>query len=226
METLQRMCLKLVVSENRAQWKHRCQMCQNECGTLIQNWYVLKNMSLTVLKTLLLPYFWLNPQQIWNVHLSVTVSCWPVTTAACNPCSRAWCVTVFRFWLWATTPSRREIIRSTWDFEMYSGYRWAGKGLTLIFFPSLFPTSPFPKSFPSPRLTHDISLDEFEDDDLSEITEITDECGMSLNCNGPDIKVSCLHKELVFTWISRNKLSMKSSTFQELSCALTNALSV
>ncbi|XP_059207039.1 C-Jun-amino-terminal kinase-interacting protein 1 [Centropristis striata] len=42
-----------------------------------------------------------------------------------------------------------------------------------------------PASF---RLTHDISLDEFEDDDLSEITEITDECGMSLNCNGPDIK--------------------------------------
>ncbi|KAK5874354.1 hypothetical protein PBY51_019305 [Eleginops maclovinus] len=37
-------------------------------------------------------------------------------------------------------------------------------------------------------LTHDISLDEFEDDDLSEITEITDERGMSLNCNGPDIK--------------------------------------
>ncbi|XP_038160765.1 C-Jun-amino-terminal kinase-interacting protein 1-like isoform X1 [Cyprinodon tularosa] len=38
------------------------------------------------------------------------------------------------------------------------------------------------------RLTHDISLDEFEDDDLSEITEITDERGMSLNCNGPDIR--------------------------------------
>ncbi|XP_061593530.1 C-Jun-amino-terminal kinase-interacting protein 1 isoform X2 [Cololabis saira] len=37
-------------------------------------------------------------------------------------------------------------------------------------------------------LTHDISVDEFEDDDLSEITEITDECGLSLNCNGPDIK--------------------------------------
>ncbi|XP_034051438.1 C-Jun-amino-terminal kinase-interacting protein 1 isoform X2 [Thalassophryne amazonica] len=37
-------------------------------------------------------------------------------------------------------------------------------------------------------LTHDISLDEFDDDDLSEITEITDERGMSLNCNGPDIK--------------------------------------
>ncbi|XP_028298190.1 C-Jun-amino-terminal kinase-interacting protein 1 isoform X2 [Gouania willdenowi] len=37
-------------------------------------------------------------------------------------------------------------------------------------------------------LTHDISLDEFEDDDLSEITEITDERGMSLNCNGPDMK--------------------------------------
>ncbi|KAM4603094.1 C-Jun-amino-terminal kinase-interacting protein 1 [Polymixia lowei] len=42
-----------------------------------------------------------------------------------------------------------------------------------------------PASF---RLTHDISLDEFEDDDLSEITEITDECGMSLNCNGLEIK--------------------------------------
>lgn len=39
-------------------------------------------------------------------------------------------------------------------------------------------------------MTHDISLDEFEDDDLSEITEITDERGMSLNCNGPDLKVS------------------------------------
>ncbi|XP_024151940.1 C-Jun-amino-terminal kinase-interacting protein 1 isoform X1 [Oryzias melastigma] len=40
----------------------------------------------------------------------------------------------------------------------------------------------------SRRLTHDISLDEFEDDDLSEITEITDECGISLNCNRPDPK--------------------------------------
>ncbi|XP_053491466.1 C-Jun-amino-terminal kinase-interacting protein 1 isoform X3 [Ictalurus furcatus] len=38
------------------------------------------------------------------------------------------------------------------------------------------------------RLTHDISLDEFEDEDLSEITEITDERGLSLNCNGLDIK--------------------------------------
>ncbi|XP_029624734.1 uncharacterized protein LOC115203843 [Salmo trutta] len=38
------------------------------------------------------------------------------------------------------------------------------------------------------RLTHDISLNEFEDEDLSEITEITDECGMSLNCNGLEIK--------------------------------------
>nr|XP_057945493.1 C-Jun-amino-terminal kinase-interacting protein 1-like isoform X2 [Doryrhamphus excisus] len=37
-------------------------------------------------------------------------------------------------------------------------------------------------------LTHDISLGEFEDDDLSEITEITDERGMSLNCNAPDVK--------------------------------------
>uniref|UniRef100_A0A3B3BC68 Mitogen-activated protein kinase 8 interacting protein 1 n=1 Tax=Oryzias melastigma TaxID=30732 RepID=A0A3B3BC68_ORYME len=43
--------------------------------------------------------------------------------------------------------------------------------------------------FYSFRLTHDISLDEFEDDDLSEITEITDECGISLNCNRPDPKV-------------------------------------
>lgn len=46
-------------------------------------------------------------------------------------------------------------------------------------------------------MTHDISLDEFEDDDLSEITEITDERGMSLNCNGPDLKVSLLDEELV-----------------------------
>ncbi|KAK6315711.1 hypothetical protein J4Q44_G00132350 [Coregonus suidteri] len=38
-------------------------------------------------------------------------------------------------------------------------------------------------------LTHDISLNEFEDEDLSEITEITDECGMSLNCNGLEIKL-------------------------------------
>ncbi|XP_028649662.1 C-Jun-amino-terminal kinase-interacting protein 1a [Erpetoichthys calabaricus] len=36
---------------------------------------------------------------------------------------------------------------------------------------------------PNFRLTHDISLEEFEDEDLSEITEITDECGVSLNCN-------------------------------------------
>nr|XP_015194863.1 PREDICTED: C-Jun-amino-terminal kinase-interacting protein 1 isoform X2 [Lepisosteus oculatus] len=39
-------------------------------------------------------------------------------------------------------------------------------------------------------LTHDISLDEFEDEDLSEITEITDECGMSLNCND-SLDVTC-----------------------------------
>ncbi|XP_026879716.2 C-Jun-amino-terminal kinase-interacting protein 1 isoform X2 [Electrophorus electricus] len=37
-------------------------------------------------------------------------------------------------------------------------------------------------------LTHDLSLDEFEDEDLSEITEITDEHGLSLNCNSLDIK--------------------------------------
>ncbi|KAK1798609.1 hypothetical protein P4O66_006901 [Electrophorus voltai] len=38
------------------------------------------------------------------------------------------------------------------------------------------------------KLTHDLSLDEFEDEDLSEITEITDEHGLSLNCNSLDIK--------------------------------------
>ncbi|XP_061078431.1 C-Jun-amino-terminal kinase-interacting protein 1-like isoform X1 [Conger conger] len=43
-------------------------------------------------------------------------------------------------------------------------------------------------SSPSYRLTQDISLDEFEDEDLSEITEIADDCGMSLNCNGVVIK--------------------------------------
>uniref|UniRef100_A0A3Q2UNV2 Mitogen-activated protein kinase 8 interacting protein 1 n=1 Tax=Fundulus heteroclitus TaxID=8078 RepID=A0A3Q2UNV2_FUNHE len=43
--------------------------------------------------------------------------------------------------------------------------------------------SPYPFSSHSSsttRLTHDISLDEFEDDDLSEITEITDERGMKI----------------------------------------------
>ncbi|XP_023661913.1 C-Jun-amino-terminal kinase-interacting protein 1a isoform X1 [Paramormyrops kingsleyae] len=54
------------------------------------------------------------------------------------------------------------------------------------------PGSPFSGlhivSPPHFKLTHDISLDEFEDEDLSEITEITDECGMSLNCNSLDIK--------------------------------------
>lgn len=55
-----------------------------------------------------------------------------------------------------------------------------------LFFPSLLIFFFF---FRWTRLTHDISLDEFEDDDLSEITEITDERGMSLNCNGPDLKV-------------------------------------
>ncbi|KAM4617654.1 C-Jun-amino-terminal kinase-interacting protein 1 isoform 2-T2 [Discoglossus pictus] len=33
------------------------------------------------------------------------------------------------------------------------------------------------------RLTHDITLEEFEDEDLSEITEIRDGCGISLHCN-------------------------------------------
>lgn len=36
-----------------------------------------------------------------------------------------------------------------------------------------------PASCPPTRLTHDISLEEFEDEDLS---EITDECGISLQC--------------------------------------------
>ncbi|KAG7467931.1 hypothetical protein MATL_G00137440 [Megalops atlanticus] len=57
--------------------------------------------------------------------------------------------------------------------------------------PEKSPASPFLGlqivSPPNFRLTHDISLDEFEDEDLSEITEITDECGMSLNCNSIDI---------------------------------------
>uniref|UniRef100_A0A4W4E893 Mitogen-activated protein kinase 8 interacting protein 1 n=1 Tax=Electrophorus electricus TaxID=8005 RepID=A0A4W4E893_ELEEL len=44
------------------------------------------------------------------------------------------------------------------------------------------------------RLTHDLSLDEFEDEDLSEITEITDEHGLSLNCNSLDIKVYERHR--------------------------------
>nr|XP_033784787.1 C-Jun-amino-terminal kinase-interacting protein 1 isoform X2 [Geotrypetes seraphini] len=35
---------------------------------------------------------------------------------------------------------------------------------------------------PNFRLTHDISLEEFDDEDLSEITEIADECGLSLHC--------------------------------------------
>ncbi|VFV44299.1 c-jun-amino-terminal kinase-interacting protein 1 [Lynx pardinus] len=39
---------------------------------------------------------------------------------------------------------------------------------------ALHPTLP-----PADRLTHDISLEEFEDEDLSEITE---ECGISLQC--------------------------------------------
>ncbi|XP_069479354.1 C-Jun-amino-terminal kinase-interacting protein 1 isoform X2 [Ambystoma mexicanum] len=47
-------------------------------------------------------------------------------------------------------------------------------------------TSPFLgmqlASPPTFRLTHDISLEEFEDEDFSEITEITDECGLSLHC--------------------------------------------
>lgn len=104
-----------------------------------------KSVSLTMRKMFLLSSnFLLNRQQIWNALLSVTVSCRPVVTTACDPCSCVWCVTVFRFWLWATTPSRREIIWSTWDFEMYSGYRWAGKGLTLIYVPLSFPRLLFP----------------------------------------------------------------------------------
>ncbi|XP_046889915.1 C-Jun-amino-terminal kinase-interacting protein 1a [Hypomesus transpacificus] len=42
-------------------------------------------------------------------------------------------------------------------------------------------------------LTHDFSLDEFEDEDLSQVTEITDECGGSLSCDDLDCKdhVTC-----------------------------------
>ncbi len=40
------------------------------------------------------------------------------------------------------------------------------------------------------RLTHDISLNEYEDDDLSEVTEITDENGITLSQLDFDPKVS------------------------------------
>lgn len=40
------------------------------------------------------------------------------------------------------------------------------------------------------RLTNDISLNEYEDDDLSEVTEITDENGITLNHLDLDFKVS------------------------------------
>lgn len=40
------------------------------------------------------------------------------------------------------------------------------------------------------RLTHDISLEEFEDEDLSQVTEITDEAGASLNYDDLDSQVS------------------------------------
>ncbi|TSM20283.1 C-Jun-amino-terminal kinase-interacting protein 1 [Bagarius yarrelli] len=46
-----------------------------------------------------------------------------------------------------------------------------------------------PRGAAARRLTHDISLNEFEDEDLSEITEIKDERGFSLNCNGFDGKL-------------------------------------
>ncbi|OCT83746.1 hypothetical protein XELAEV_18021885mg [Xenopus laevis] len=45
------------------------------------------------------------------------------------------------------------------------------------------------------RLTHDITLEEFEDEDLSEITEITDECGISLHCNDGQHCKSRLRRE-------------------------------
>lgn len=75
-----------------------------------------------------------------------------------------------------------------WRFGCESLQQMSATGLTFVFFSSSLPY--FPSNPPLlTRLTHDISLDEFEDDDLSEITEITDERGLSLNCNGPDIKV-------------------------------------
>ncbi len=45
------------------------------------------------------------------------------------------------------------------------------------------------------RLTHDISLNEYEDDDLSEVTEITDENGITLSQLDLDPKVS-LHPQI------------------------------
>lgn len=47
------------------------------------------------------------------------------------------------------------------------------------------------------RLTHDISLNEYEDDDLSEVTEITDENGITLSQLVP--KVS-LHPQINFLY--------------------------
>lgn len=99
-------------------------------------------------------------------------------------------------WGLATVAVNEDVkVQLDWSDRLYrsilhfGGFREFNISSPCVFL--LYPT-PFPISFHSPslpRLTHDISLNEFEDDDLSEITEITDECGMSLNYMGLEIKV-------------------------------------
>uniref|UniRef100_A0A4W5PNE2 Mitogen-activated protein kinase 8 interacting protein 1a n=1 Tax=Hucho hucho TaxID=62062 RepID=A0A4W5PNE2_9TELE len=54
---------------------------------------------------------------------------------------------------------------------------------------TLFPVSLGTSCKPQCKLTHDISLEEFEDEDLSQVTEITDEAGASLNYDELDSQV-------------------------------------
>lgn len=50
------------------------------------------------------------------------------------------------------------------------------------------------------RLTNDISLDEYEDDDLSEVTEITDENGITLghlDLDTPVSQIKPIHESVI-----------------------------
>lgn len=60
----------------------------------------------------------------------------------------------------------------------WGGWCWSLPAGSTTLHPPAFSVSDHIISTPS-RLTHDISLEEFEDEDLS---EITDECGISLHC--------------------------------------------
>lgn len=60
----------------------------------------------------------------------------------------------------------------------WGGWCWSLPAGSTTLHPPAFSVSYRIISTPS-RLTHDISLEEFEDEDLS---EITDECGISLHC--------------------------------------------